>query len=401
MAHHKETLIWTLLVILGSGTGCPGDKEPVEAVDESCEEAEMVTRYADRDGDGYGDPKDWDLVCEGTRGWIEDDTDCDDQDDQIYPGADERCNEEDDDCDALVDEALPAVTVYLDQDRDNYGDSDVSREGCGDLASWSTVGGDCLDSDRGTHPDAEENCEDGWDRDCDGLVDCEDEDCAVASVCGEVDCEDGLDDDDDGYTDCDDDECWGLEGCPAVLTVRVVSGERALISESSRDWWWFDVCGSTSIRSEGGSSEEGHFAWGIRGEVRRYAPDASAVARCDWGLNLAAIGFARASLQGPTMDADTWSSSFNLRTGFWIAGGCGLGTSDFLPPLSSLQDRWTHWYEGAWSNTAYGDGHDASSSGSGDCQSSGYSSRFRMNYTDDLRPGERRAWTTEASEILR
>ncbi len=51
-----------------------------------------------------------------------------------------------------------------------------------------------------------EICDNGVDDDADGLIDCEDTDCASACTTGEV-CDNGVDDDDDGLADCDDPEC--------------------------------------------------------------------------------------------------------------------------------------------------------------------------------------------------
>ncbi|NOY25781.1 MAG: hypothetical protein GXP62_07890, partial [Oligoflexia bacterium] len=49
--------------------------------------------------------------------------------------------------------------------------------------------------------------------DGDGLVDCDDSDCALAEGCYELDCTDGLDDDGDGFIDCLDGDCYRREGC--------------------------------------------------------------------------------------------------------------------------------------------------------------------------------------------
>lgn len=40
------------------------------------------------------------------EGYVEDNTDCNDEDSAIYPGAPEVCNDVDDDCDSLIDEDL-------------------------------------------------------------------------------------------------------------------------------------------------------------------------------------------------------------------------------------------------------------------------------------------------------
>ena len=52
-----------------------------------------------------------------------------------------------------------------------------------------------------------EVCDDGIDNDGDGLVDCEDPDCAGSPECIPEICDDALDNDGDGLTDCEDSEC--------------------------------------------------------------------------------------------------------------------------------------------------------------------------------------------------
>lgn len=56
----------------------------------------------DNDGDGYGNPGQSNCP-QGSQ------TDCNDQDNQIFPGATERCNGVDDNCDAQIDEGCPCT----------------------------------------------------------------------------------------------------------------------------------------------------------------------------------------------------------------------------------------------------------------------------------------------------
>ena len=60
--------------------------------------------YADGDGDGFGDPEVSTVACEAGSGQVGDDTDCDDADAGVYPGALETCDDLDQDCDGQVDE---------------------------------------------------------------------------------------------------------------------------------------------------------------------------------------------------------------------------------------------------------------------------------------------------------
>src|SRR5690606_966237 len=65
-----------------------------------------VTSYADRDGDGYGDPASAMDSCTPIEGRVENGDDCDDDDAAIRPGATELCDAADQDCDGAVDEGL-------------------------------------------------------------------------------------------------------------------------------------------------------------------------------------------------------------------------------------------------------------------------------------------------------
>jgi hypothetical protein len=62
-----------------------------------------------------------------------------------------------------------------------------------------------------------EHCSNGEDDDNDGLVDCEDPDCAGHLACGpnftELLCDNGMDDDSDGKVDCDDPDCSMRQAC--------------------------------------------------------------------------------------------------------------------------------------------------------------------------------------------
>ena len=75
---------------------------------------------------------------------------------------------------------------------------------------------DCEDPECAGDPACVETlCADGLDDDGDGLVDCEDPDCALDPVClPETDCTNGIDDDSDGFVDCADPDCALDPACP-------------------------------------------------------------------------------------------------------------------------------------------------------------------------------------------
>jgi hypothetical protein len=63
------------------------------------------TWYRDMDGDGFGDPNNTTVSCVQPGGYVADDTDCNDNNSSIYPGAPEVCDGLDNNCNGQVDEA--------------------------------------------------------------------------------------------------------------------------------------------------------------------------------------------------------------------------------------------------------------------------------------------------------
>ncbi len=137
-------------------------------VDEDATDAQ--TFYADYDSDGYGDAGNTTLACTMPTDFITDSTDCDDNDNDIHPGADEICNGEDDNCDGTVDtDAIDTTTWYLDSDSDGFGDPAISVLQCNQPAGYTLDQSDCNDSDANINPDADEIC-DAVDQNCDGDI---------------------------------------------------------------------------------------------------------------------------------------------------------------------------------------------------------------------------------------
>jgi hypothetical protein len=58
-----------------------------------------------------------------------------------------------------------------------------------------------------------EDCVNGTDDDADGLVDCQDPECASKPTCSEADCGNGADDDGNGLVDCEDPQCEFTDAC--------------------------------------------------------------------------------------------------------------------------------------------------------------------------------------------
>ncbi len=162
----------------------PGATEWCNGIDDNCDgaidETGNDTYYRDADGDGHGTPDDSIEGCDDIEGYSRLDDDCDDTNAEVYPGAEEVCNDLDDDCDAQVDEGLIAA-YYADADLDGYGDVTAATEACEPPPGHSETPGDCDDTNAEIHPGADEVCNE-IDDDCDALIDADDPDLDPSST---------------------------------------------------------------------------------------------------------------------------------------------------------------------------------------------------------------------------
>lgn len=159
---------------------CDDDNEEVNPfademcndVDDDCNDVVDDRRgFAYRDEDGDGIGGRGAFV-EGCAepGFVADDGDCDDADDMVFPGAAEVCDGLDQDCDFSTDEDLPERMVFRDQDGDGWGWRFGAELACGIGAGYAERGEDCDDDDETVNPGAMELC-DQQDNNCDGEAD--------------------------------------------------------------------------------------------------------------------------------------------------------------------------------------------------------------------------------------
>jgi N-acetylneuraminic acid mutarotase len=149
------------------------------------------TYYKDADNDTFGNPNDVTQACTAPAGYIYNNTDCDDNDSNRFPGNPEVCDGVDNDCDGTIDEGLQTTTYYKDFDGDTYGNPAVSLQACSQPAGYVTNSDDCDDAMPSINPGAQDIPYDTIDQDCSGtdLTDV-DGDGFISTVVGGTDCDD-------------------------------------------------------------------------------------------------------------------------------------------------------------------------------------------------------------------
>lgn len=168
----------------GVDNDCDGleDTDDVDDGDGASDAFENTAFYLDTDADGYGDEskdKVFQESCTAPAGYSVYGGDCDDVDDEIKPGADERCDDVDSDCDGDARDAdsLDAGTWYGDADDDGYGGGTSTATACDAPTGYAALSDDCDDGDAAVNPGADEICDaDDVDEDCDGFSDDDDPD---------------------------------------------------------------------------------------------------------------------------------------------------------------------------------------------------------------------------------
>jgi hypothetical protein len=181
----------------------PGAAETCNGIDDNCsgviDEGVKTTYFADADGDGFGNPSVNTQACTRPTGYVTSNTDCNDTNNAVHPGATEVCNGIDDNCNGSVDEGNPGggvacgacnqgttlcvspaltctnanaglATYYRDADGDGYGNPAVTTQACSQPAGYVTNATDCADNNPLIHPGATEACN-RTDDNCNGTVD--------------------------------------------------------------------------------------------------------------------------------------------------------------------------------------------------------------------------------------
>jgi uncharacterized delta-60 repeat protein len=149
----------------GIDNDCDGVIDPDSSLD-------ALIWYLDSDADSYGLATTSYTACSQPAGYSGNDMDCDDLDSSINPAAAESCDGIDNDCDGVIDpdSSLDAVTWYIDYDSDNYGSSLYFQNNCSQPVGYIDNDLDCDDLNSSINPGVDEYC-DGFDNDCDGVID--------------------------------------------------------------------------------------------------------------------------------------------------------------------------------------------------------------------------------------
>lgn len=169
----------------------------------------------------------------------------------------------------------------------------------------------------------QEECDNGYDDDGDGLVDCEDGACWNSGFCGEFECDDRRDNDQDGLEDCEDDDCWG-HGCRTVTT-QVNAGLYTLTIDRHRG----SHIASSRVQER---LQQNLTLFALQGTVQVLTEQGSTYG-CNWAAR-------RVEAHGYTYHRSPYGRPMTVPlevpSGMTLSPGCGLASSEVLP-------AYVHW----------------------------------------------------------
>jgi len=163
-------------LVMWPGSGCSGTLENGGILDGGGDDDDDDNADDDTEQDDDASDDDTTLTDVDGDGWTIDEGDCDDNDSETYPGAQETCDGDDEDCDGLIDEedASGCQTYHADTDGDGYGDPSDSACLCAATPPHTTTDNtDCYDGNADANPAqasffATERGDGSFDYNCDG-----------------------------------------------------------------------------------------------------------------------------------------------------------------------------------------------------------------------------------------
>ena len=149
-----------------------GANETCDGIDNNCsgdesDATDILTWYADTDGDSYGDVNTTTQSCEQPSGYVGNDGDCNDSESLAWTGATDTCDGIDNNCSGDELDATDIITWYADTDGDSYGDVNSTTQSCNQPTGYVDNTDDCNDSEPLAWTGAIDTC-DGIDNNCSG-----------------------------------------------------------------------------------------------------------------------------------------------------------------------------------------------------------------------------------------